>query len=83
VGPARTNFALWTGVKLALAAVAIFLLVRIAIPDLVNAHNTPLLLLAVACGLLALAIAIWTGLSIWRAWRRLRASRTNLIEVKR
>ena len=40
---------------------ALFVLGRIVIPNLVNAHNTPLLLLAILCGFVALAIAIWTA----------------------
>ena len=83
MGPARNNFALWTGVKVAGALVAIFVLMRIVVPNLVNAHNTPLLLLAIGCGLVALAIAIWTAVSIYRAWRRLKRPGANLIEVRK
>jgi hypothetical protein len=83
VGPARNSFALWTSVKIVAAAVAIFVLVRIAIPNLVNAHNTALLLLAIVCGVAALAIAIWTALSVRQAWRRLKRTGANLIEVRK
>jgi hypothetical protein len=83
VGPARNSFALWTSVKIVAAAVATFVLVRIAIPNLVNAHNTPLLLLAIVCGVVALAIAIWTALSVRQAWRRLKRTGANLIEVRK
>ena len=69
--------------KVVVAAVVLFVLVRIAIPDLVNAHNTPLLLLAIVLGFLAAAIAIWTAVSIWRAWRRLRRTGANLIEARK
>jgi hypothetical protein len=70
-------------VKVVVAASAVFVLVRIAIPDLVNAHSTPLLLLAIACGFLAAAIVVWTAVSIWRARRRLRRSAANLIEARK
>ena len=83
MGPARSNFALWTGVKIVVAAVAIFVLARIVIPNLINAHDTPLLMLAILCGVAALAIAIWTVLSIRRAYGRLRRTGANLIEVKK
>ena len=79
MGPARSSFALRTSVKVVVAAIAIFLLVRIVIPDLVDAHNTPLLLLAILCGFVAAAIAIWTAVSIRRDWRRRPG--TNLIEA--
>lgn len=83
MGPARNSFALWTSVKIVVAAVAIFVLGRIVIPNLVNAHNTPLLLLAILCGVVALAIAIWTAVSIRQAWRRLKRTGANLIEVRK
>ena len=83
MGPDRGRFALWTSVKLALAATAIFVLVRIVIPNLVNAHDTPLLMLAIGCALIALAIAAWTGISILRAYRRLKRSGAQLIEARK
>jgi len=83
VGPARSNFALWTSVKIVVALVAIFVLARLVIPNLVNAHDTPLLLLAIACGALAFAIAACTAISIWRAWRRARRTGSNLIEARK
>jgi protein-S-isoprenylcysteine O-methyltransferase Ste14 len=83
VGPARSNFALWTSVKVVVALVVVFVLARLVIPNLVNAHNTPLLLLAIACGVLAIAVAAWTALSIWRDWRRVRRAGSNLIEARK
>lgn len=65
------------------ALVAVFLLARIVIPNLVNAHNTPLLLLAILCGVAALAIAIWTIVSVWRAYRRMKRAGVNLIEARK
>ena len=83
MGPDRGRFALWTSVKLALAAAAIFVLLRIVAPNLVNAHDTTLLLLAILCALLALAIAVWTAVSIRRAYGRLKRSGAHLIEARK
>ena len=83
MGPDRGRFALWTSVKLVLAATAIFVLVRIVIPNLVNAHDTPLLMLAIVCGVLSLAIAAWTAVSIRRAYGRLKRSGAHLIEARK
>lgn len=83
MGPARNNFALWTSVKIIVAAVAIFVLARIVIPNLVNAHNTALLLLAILCGVVALGIAIWTVVSIRSAYARLKRAGANLIEARK
>ena len=81
MSPERNRFALWTSVKVVAALVAIWVLMRIVIPNLVNAHNTPLLLVAILCGVAAIAIAIWTTFSVWRAWRRLRRAGVHLIEA--
>ena len=81
MSPERSRFALWTSVKVAVALAAVFILVRIVIPNLVNAHDTPLLLVAILCGLAAIAIAIWTAVSVWRAWRRLRRAGVHLIKA--
>ena len=82
--PARSKassaFALWTTIKIIAALIAIFLLVGIAIPNLVDAHNTPLLLLAIVLGFVATGVAIWTLISIRRRWRRLRRGVIHLIE---
>jgi hypothetical protein len=82
VRSARNDFALWTGVKVVAAAVVVFVLLRIVVPDLVNAHNTPRLVLAIACGVLALAVVTWTVLSVRRSYRRLKAAATSLIETR-
>jgi hypothetical protein len=63
------------------ALVAIFILVRIVIPNLVNAHDTVLLFVAILCGVAALAIAVWTAVSVWRAWRGLRRAGVHLIKA--
>lgn len=84
MSPARNKassaFALWTTAKIVAALIVIFLLVGIAIPNLVDAHNTSLLLLAIALGFAAIAVAIWTLISIRRSWRRLSRGVIHLIE---
>jgi hypothetical protein len=81
LGPARNSFALWTGAKIAIAAVVVFILVRIAIPDLVNAHDTALLVLAVALGFVTVAVVAWAVVSIRRSYRRLQRAGTHLIKA--
>jgi hypothetical protein len=70
-------------VKLVGAAVLVFVLARIVIPDLVNAHDTPLLLLAILCGALAIGVVVWTAVSIWRAYQSRRRAGANLIEARK
>ena len=77
---ARDTFVLWTTVKIVAALIVLFVLVGIAIPDLVDAHNTPLLLLAIVLGFVALGVAVWTAISVRRAYRRLRRAGIYLIE---
>ena len=83
MSPARSHFALWTSVKVIVAAVLVFLLARIAIPDLVNAHNTALLMAAVVLGFATIGIIVWTTLSVRRDYRRLQSASIHLIEVKK
>jgi hypothetical protein len=83
LSPARNHFALWTSVKVVVAAVLVFILARIAIPDLVNAHNTPLLMLALLLGALTLGIVVWTVLSVRAGYRRLRSASIHLIEAEK
>jgi hypothetical protein len=84
VRPARTKaanaFALWTVAKITAALIVLFVLFGIAIPNLVDAHNTPLLLLAIVLGFVGLAVAAWTAISVRRAYRRLRRGVIHLIE---
>ncbi len=80
MSPAKNKFVLWTSAKIVAALIVLFALVRIAIPDLVNAHDTALLLLAVVLGVVALGVALWTGISIWRGYRRLRRAAVHLIK---
>jgi len=84
VRPARSKaantFVLWTLVKITGALIVLFVLLGLAIPNLVDAHNTALLLLAIGLGFVALAVAVWTIVSIRRSWRRLRRGVIHLIE---
>jgi uncharacterized membrane protein YwaF len=80
IGKARSAFALWTSVKIVVALIVLFILLGIAIPDLVDAHNTALLMLAIVLGFAALGVAVWTAISIRRSWRRLRRGVIHLIE---
>jgi uncharacterized membrane protein YwaF len=84
VRPARSRagdaFALRTVVKIIAVLILLFVLVGIAIPNLVDAHNTPLLLLAIVLGFVALGVAVWTFISIRRNYRRLRRATIHLIE---
>ena len=78
---ARDDFVLWTTVKIVAALIVLFVLVGIAIPDLVDAHNTALLAVAIVVGFAALGIAAFTALSIARGYRRLRRGVIHLIEA--
>ena len=77
---ARDTFVLWTTVKIIAALIVLFVLVGIAIPDLVDAHNTALLVVAIVVGFVALGIAGFTIVSIGRSYRRLRRGVIQLIE---
>ena len=78
---ARDDFVLWTIVKIVAALIVLFVLVGIAIPDLVDAHNTALLAVAIVLGGVAIAIAVVTIVSIRRGYRRLQRGVIHLIEA--
>ena len=78
---ARDTFVLWTIVKIVAALIVLFVLVGIAIPDLVDAHDTALLAVAIVIGFAALGIAVATTLSIVRGYRRLQRGVIHLIEA--
>jgi orotate phosphoribosyltransferase-like protein len=78
---ARDTFVLWTTIKIVAALIVLFVLIGIAIPDLVDAHNTALLLAAIVVGIAALGIAVATIISILRGYRRLRRGVIHLIEA--
>jgi hypothetical protein len=77
---ARDTFVLWTTIKIVAALIVLFVLVAIAIPELVDAHNTALLVVAIAVGFVSLGIAVFTVISILRGYRRLRRGVIHLIE---
>jgi O-antigen/teichoic acid export membrane protein len=78
---ARDEFVLWTIVKTVAALIVLFVLVGIAIPDLVDAHDTALLVLAIAIACAAIGIAVVTIVSIQRGYRRLQRGVIHLIEA--
>ena len=78
---ARDDFVLWTTVKIVAALIVLFVLVGIAIPDLVDAHNTALLGVAIVIGFAAIGIAVVTIVSIRRGYRRLQRGVIALIEA--
>jgi hypothetical protein len=80
---ARDTFVLWTTIKIVAALIVLFVLVGIAIPDLVDAHDTALLIVAIAVGFAALAIVVFTVISVRRDYRRLRRGVIHLIEADR
>ena len=77
---ARDAFVLWTTVKIVATLIVLFVLVGIAIPDLVDAHSSALLAVAIVVGFAALGIAVFTIISIGRSYRRLRRGVIHLIE---
>jgi hypothetical protein len=78
---ARDTFVLWTTVKIVAALIVLFVLVGIAIPDLVDAHDTALLVVAIVIGFAALGIVAFTMVSIRRGYRRLQRGVIHLIEA--
>jgi hypothetical protein len=78
---ARDDFVLWTIVKTVAALIVLFALVGIAIPDLVDAHDTALLVVAIAVGFVAIGIAAVTIVSIRRGYLRLQRGVIHLIEA--
>ena len=75
------DFALWTIVKLVVAAIVVFLIAGLAIPNLVNAHDTARLVLAIALAFAIPAVIVWTIVSIRRSYRRLHRTGTHLMKV--
>ena len=78
---ARDTFVLWTIVKIVAALIVLFVLVGIAIPDLVDAHDTALLVVAIVAGCVAIGIAVVTIVSVRRSYRRLQRGVIHLIEA--
>jgi hypothetical protein len=78
---ARDDFVLWTIVKIVAALIVLFVLVGIAIPDLVDAHNTALLGVAIVIGFAAMGIAVVTAVSVRRGYQRLQRGVIHLIKA--
>ena len=78
---ARDTFVLWTIVKIVAALIVLFVLVGIAIPDLVDAHNTALLLVAIVIGFAAIGVAVVTAVSVRRGYQRLQRGVIHLIKA--
>jgi len=67
---ARRRLALRAGFKVLGAAAVDFLLLRIWVPDLINAHNDWALAGALACLVAAIAITVWLVVQLWSDWSR-------------
>jgi hypothetical protein len=65
-------FTAWTILKVFCALAVLFVVFRIAIPYLIDAHDDALALAAVALGLATLAGVGWFGFSIWLSVTRFR-----------
>ncbi|MFI4975652.1 MAG: hypothetical protein ACHP84_14020 [Caulobacterales bacterium] len=66
------DFAAWTFLKVVGSAILIFVIARVAIPDLVDAHNDLLAWLAVACGVAIPIIVGWLAVSLYLSIVRFR-----------
>lgn len=64
------RFVTWTFLKLVTAAGVLFGLVRVAIPNLVNAHDDALGALALLSAIAAPVVLGWTGVSLFLSTRR-------------
>jgi len=69
---AMRAFVAWTALKVVAALLAIWLVVRIAIPYLVDAHDDALAIAALALGLVTLLGAGWFAFTLWLDIRRFR-----------
>jgi hypothetical protein len=70
-------FVAWTSLKVIAGLLVIFVIVRIAIPYLVNAHSDAMALAALALGVATLVGAGWFGFSLWLSVTRFRQSRSD------
>lgn len=67
---AARRFAIWTFVKASVALVAIFILVRVVTPDLINTHDDILSALGLLSAFAAPVIGGWATVSIFIDARR-------------
>lgn len=65
-------------IRIIAAMVVLFVVVRIAIPYMVDAHDDALFVGAVVLGLASLFAAGWLGLSLWLSVSRFRRSLNGL-----
>ncbi len=72
------TFAAGLFLRIVAALVVLFVVVRIAIPYMIDAHDTALLIGAVLLGLASLFAAGWLGLSLWLSVSRFRRSLNGL-----
>lgn len=70
-------FAAWTALKAAAALAALFVVVRIAIPYLIDAHDDAMLLAAVVLGIASALGAGWLAIWLWLSIARFRKTLTN------
>ena len=66
------DFAILSFVQAAGLVIGVFVLWRIVIPDLVDAHDDAKDILAIVCGLAIPAILSWAGFGLYLGLRRLR-----------
>lgn len=72
------SFAAGLAIRIVIALVVLFVVVRIAIPYMIDAHNDALFIGAVVLGLASLFAAGWLGLSLWLSVSRFRRSLNGL-----
>jgi hypothetical protein len=66
------DFAILSFLQAAALAIGVFVLWRIVIPDLVDAHDDSLDIVAIVCGLAIPVIVGWAGFGFYLGLRRLR-----------
>ena len=67
------DYAASTFLKIAAAALLLFLILRVLAPWLVDLHQTPALWLAVALLLISPLVLLYAGWTLWADHRRFRA----------
>ncbi len=66
------DFVILRFIQAAVLAIGVFVLWRIIIPDLVDAHDNTLGIVAIVCGLAIPAVLGWAGFGFYLGLRRLR-----------
>jgi uncharacterized integral membrane protein len=75
--------ATWLVLKVLAVIAALFVLLRLASPNLMTAHNDILFWIGVACWPAAVLLVIWSGVWIARDVRALRRRLTVLPPIRR